>query len=436
MAKTNLRLDFSLETAAERKQFLDEYLAKNQYKWTDSDIEMMGNYILWGKEGTKSAADKASIEVETRYSTWSKKDDESLDALLEQPTFNEAAVFVQTPTKIPRTVFSRKEALEQAPDNLKVTFTELFRQIDELDLLLNYYDLNSGKRIKEPRAELINKFTDEEQFEIKQHAAELSQYQYLKKRHLLVELRKQQFTLRDSYITQIQHALPVLQFQEDSIEFEGNIPVFPLGLANDGRLMSLIFKPAQELIPSTYTEEDLQLVSKFLWEKKDEETHKYDRFFDFRNEVHLGELFQNYIDLSEVDNTLTAALIKTIDYYREFSNLTPLQEDVLQMKIEKRTNEEIRKYINQKYGKNYAVNYMSTIFRQKIIPSLIEGVNYHLRIVENLFFAEEFKVCIGCGQTLLIDERNFMHKARSKDGFNNKCKQCEKKRRRSKQNEG
>ena len=432
MPKTQLRLDFSIESAEGRKQFLDEYLDKNKdIHWNDSDIQMMGNYILWGKEGRTSAAEHANVELETRHNTWQKKEDESLDALMEQPTFNEAAVFTEIPTKITRTVFSREEALREAPEFLRQTFVDLFRQIDELDLLLNYYDLGTGKRIKEPRKELLEKFTNEEQMKLRMDAADLSQYQYLKKRHLLVELRKQQFTLRDSYSASVQRTtLPTINFVQDVIDFDGNIPVFPLGVATPDTFMELIFKSEDELIPSNYTEEQLEVISKFLWNKKEESTQNFDIYFDFREESHLGELFQSYLDLSNVeDNVLTAALIKTIDYYREFANLSDLQKDVLEMKINKKTNDDIRVYINKKYDKHYAVNYISTIFRQKIIPALTEAANYHLRVIENLFFEEEFKTCIGCGRTLLIDERNFMHKARSKDGFNNKCKVCEKERR-------
>ena len=355
---------------------------------------------------------------------------------MEQPTFNEAAVFVQTPTKVARTVFSREDALRDAPEHLKTVFVELFRQIDELDLMLNYYDLSTGKRIKEPRKELLEKFDENEQMKLRMDAADLSQYQYLKKRHLLVELRKQQFTLRDSYAPIVQRTtLPTINFVQDRIDFDGNIPVFPLGIYTPGTLMELIFRPEDRLIPEDYTEEQLQVISKFLWQKKEEANKDFDIYFDFRNENHLGELFQAYIDLSNIeDNEMTAALVKTIDYYREFAKLSELQQDVLEMKINKKTNDDIRSFINRKYDKHYAVNYISTIFRQKIIPALVEAADYHYRIIENIFFEEEFKRCIGCGRILLIDERNFMHKARSRDGFNNKCKICEKERRKGRAN--
>jgi hypothetical protein len=66
------------------------------------------------------------------------------------------------------------------------------------------------------------------------------------------------------------------------------------------------------------------------------------------------------------------------------------------------------------------------IYRQKIIPAIIEAVQYHLRVCENLFFPEEFKECNTCGRLLLRDSYNFVRKSRSKDGFTNRCKRCDK----------
>ena len=96
------------------------------------------------------------------------------------------------------------------------------------------------------------------------------------------------------------------------------------------------------------------------------------------------------------------------------------------MKIKKIKNPDIASYINNKYGKNYTANYISTIFRQKIIKQICENVEYHFNIVENLFYPENFKQCNTCGKTYLIDSKNFVKKAKSKDGFSNRCKKCDK----------
>jgi hypothetical protein len=96
------------------------------------------------------------------------------------------------------------------------------------------------------------------------------------------------------------------------------------------------------------------------------------------------------------------------------------------MKLKKIKNTDIALEINKKWKKTYTPNYISTIFRQRIIPKINEAAAYHEKLVSNIFFEEEFKTCTGCGKTLLRDTDNFTRKSRSKDGFTSRCKHCEK----------
>ena len=428
-----LNLDFSLNTYEERKLYIDEYLQRIHYTPSEDELEMMGNYILWGKDSNgESLVDTGELEIETRHKTWNKKDDESLDALLEQPTFNEAATFVSVPTKIPRQVFPRQEALEEAPEHLKPVLEELFMQIDELDLLLNYYDLLHGKRKKPPREELLTTFGYNKCHELQEKATHLNQYKYLKLRHELVELRREQFTIKDSYNQPLQRALPQFTIPTEELEFEYNLTVYPLGIAIPNTFTTLIFQPEEQLIPQNFTDKQLKIISKYIWDKKDQRVKQNQNcvsnpYIDLCDPEHLAQLFLYFEDLQEQEyNQTTLAMLDTLKYYIRFAQLTDLQLEILNLKIQKQTNQQIQNYINDKYNKSYTINYISTIFRQKIIPSIIEGIKYHQDIIENLFFEEEFKTCIKCGHTLLIHPHNFVRKARSRDGFNNKCKNCEK----------
>ena len=99
--------------------------------------------------------------------------------------------------------------------------------------------------------------------------------------------------------------------------------------------------------------------------------------------------------------------------------------DILEMKMRKIKNPEIAEAINKKYGTSYTNNYISTIFRQKIVAKIAAAAKYHEQIVENLFFEEKFKRCNTCGRMLLISEENFVHKVRAVDGFANRCKDCD-----------
>ena len=146
-----LKLDFSLNSNIERKNFLATYLESPQFKskpLTSEELETCANYVLWGRgENGKNVVQNKEIEIETRHKTWSNtKEVESLDALLETPTFNEQVIVRpnQAITKIAKENFNRTDALKNCPDSLKETFIALFKEIDNLDLLLNYYDLKTG----------------------------------------------------------------------------------------------------------------------------------------------------------------------------------------------------------------------------------------------------------------------------------------------------
>jgi RNase P subunit RPR2 len=96
------------------------------------------------------------------------------------------------------------------------------------------------------------------------------------------------------------------------------------------------------------------------------------------------------------------------------------------LKLNKVKNADIASEINKKWNKTYTVNYISTIFRQRIIPRINAAAAYHVKLLENIYFEEEFKTCSSCGRVLLKDTENFTRRARSKDGFSGTCKVCEK----------
>ena len=163
---------------------------------------------------------------------------------------------------------------------MRQVFLDLFAQIDELDLCINLYDLAHGKRKNPPRAELIEKFSKEQQEKFKERITHWNQYTYLKRRHLLVELRRQQFTLRDSFSNSIIRETPPEPIEPEILpDFDIEIPVFPLGVFNDKLLSFLIFREKDRLNPTAYSEAELKKISDYLWIKNSEARPQ--RFFVF-----------------------------------------------------------------------------------------------------------------------------------------------------------
>ena len=79
-----LKLDFSLETAQERKEFIDTYIVQFP-DLTPAEASTIADYLLWGKteEGVPLGA---GTGLKTK---WTKTDNtESLDAVLENPALS------------------------------------------------------------------------------------------------------------------------------------------------------------------------------------------------------------------------------------------------------------------------------------------------------------------------------------------------------------
>lgn len=438
MGKQNrLKLDFSIEFARDREKFVRQYLNEAQFiakPPTQQELETIGNYILWGKDPNgETVVSQGLVEIDTKNGNWTKKHtDESLDALMEAPTFNEDVIRKphQAHYKNVKETFSRTKTLNTAPESMKQIFIDLFKRIDQTELIINYYEIKHGKRDKAPREELFKLLNEEEIARCKQIGEELEQYGYLNKRHFLIELRREQYTLRDSYQQRLKketvtRGMPIEENQ--ILTFDCDVPVLPLGLRNSTKASTLVYRNIDELIPDSFNEDELKVISNLYWDRQKENKV----FFDFRDIEHVYQLYQQYFEVRDSENngrydSTTKFLFDTLEYYSDMAELTEVQEEILQLKIKKVKNQDIAFQINKKYGKNYTANYISTIFRQKIIKQINDAAVFHEKVVSSLFFPEEFKRCTKCGKMMLICSENFVKKSRSKDGFTNRCKECDK----------
>ena len=433
--KNRLKLDFSLSTTEERKAFLDKYLQSDMFLQEEPDedeLETMADYLLWGKDEKGKNGKQNGLELKSKHGTWDKSPVDSLDQLMEQPTFNESALSAlgTTQFRTKKEVFSREDALAQASPIVRDSFLAIFSQIDKLDFMTAQWDLNHGKRTKPIRAELVRRFSPEEISAMQEKVTHWNQYKYLKMRHELVELRREQYTLRDSYKKTI-YVAPDDYYEEPvTHEFDVEINVLPLGLKHKEETAALVFRAWHELDPGTYTDSELQLISNLYWEKQRFAPSTSQMWVDFRELEHVYQLlnFQNELNEIVPEKTVEsnlAVLLDTLQFYVDQAELTDIQREILDMKLHKKKNTDIAWDINHKYGKTYTSNYISTIFRQRIIPRINDAAKYHEKVISNIFFPEEFKTCCHCGETMLRDPVNFTRKSRATDGFSSRCKKCE-----------
>lgn len=145
----------------------------------------MADYLLWGKDEKGKNGKQNGLDLRTKHGTWDDSPINSLDQLMEQPTFNESSLSPLGTTRFytKKEVFSREDALANASPDIAQIFSALFSEIDRLELMIQQYELNHGKRTKPIRPELLRRFTEEELCTLREKVTHWNQPRYLKKRH-------------------------------------------------------------------------------------------------------------------------------------------------------------------------------------------------------------------------------------------------------------
>jgi len=459
-----LNLNWKLEWSDERSAFLASYLNSIPFTPNAEELDTMSKYVLWGKNRqTGLNGRQEGLELETRSGTWDSHEVESLEALLDSPTFNENSILSadMAPPRLNKEVFSRNLARKNAPPLILSALEEIWRQIDELELITSLYDLHHNKRTTPIRQKLLDRFDSAQINSIDEASTHLSIYAYLQKRHQLVDLRRQQYTLKDSYAPTLIFQLEPALSKPDTPTFGNEIEVRPFGIDNGTLLDRKIFNQERFPRPDDFTEEDLKQITKQIWKRTSSLTSApaastsaqtsssasssassstsssflSSPYFDFTDPKHLYALYSNFSELDDLASNLTSSLSETstireflraASTYRKLAHLDPIHEDILTLKIAKKSNNQIADLINAKYSKSYKPNYISTLYCQKCLEGIAQAARDHFEVMENIMFEENFKKCKDCGEVLLLSEKNFVRRHRANDGFSPRCKRCEK----------
>lgn len=393
-----LKLDFTIPTSEARKEFIDNLLKESQ-NYTKKEIETMGNYILYGKdsEDGKSCVDRKEVHISTKYGSYKKKEPESLEALLENPNFNEG-IFIKHNNHYKIV----KPTIDREKDADIPSIKKLWKEIDRLQYKL---DVSTGK-IEDPS---VIKYEGIQLYKLKHH---------------LIDLRKQQYHLKDIFKPTIllygSSAHQTLPYEEQDFpwgEENSNYDIAPLGVitANSDRF----YKPKEASKEKNY---EYNENAKFL--------------IDFRNPNHIYFLFENYFDLftyyeSKAESTMHA-VIETLDFYAAGAELSEVKQFILNAKKSKLSNEEIQKEVNKKFNLTHTANYISTIWKQNICGEISEYAQLHYDYYLNRTNKFAWKRCNKCGEIKLKDTREFVRKSRSSDGLSSRCKKCDKESRQNK----
>lgn len=156
-----------------------------------------------------------------------------------------------------------------------------------------------------------------------------------------------------------------------------------------------------------------------------------DGLINFYKEDHISALLCNYSKIKEDAwdklNDDAKWLMEDLDALvdRTLKEKYPMYYDLLIYKIDGKSNAEIQDLLKQTYGVRHSIEYISSLWRNKI-PKLIveqaknEWLEWHFTFEEK----GTWKRCSRCGKIKLAHNNFFSRNKTAKSGFYSICKDC------------
>ena len=394
------KLNFEIPTSKERLQFLKDNV--NLSSLTKKELELCTDYVLYGKDPEKnntSSVDRKEIYIKTKYDSFSKTEPISLEALMESPTFDES--ILQTERNIYKKV---KPTIDREKCKDIPGMKELWEEIDRMDRVLK---IAQGKEA--PQAgETIPTLSSKDIYQMG---------------HQLIELRKQQYILKDSVFSQIVAQKNYGSFYQNPTDLQMNYPVYPCGTMRDENDKE--FKEpflSERYFVAIDIEKEIQKI-------KDQGKP----YINFLDKEHIYQLCLNYYEIKDYaehfpDSPLSELLL-TLDFYIEKANLSEQQKLIVDCKKKRLLNRDICKVLMDQMGIYHQENYISTIWN-KVCQLIANAAELHYDEWCCKDYEPAWKECNCCGRKLLRDPRNFVRKTKAPDGLTNRCKKCDQKKRR------
>jgi hypothetical protein len=156
-----------------------------------------------------------------------------------------------------------------------------------------------------------------------------------------------------------------------------------------------------------------------------------DGIISFFNWTHISALLRNYAALKEdsygkFSSDLYYTMLDLDNLIEEtLKEAYPLYYKLLLYKTDGRSNAEIQDLLDREFGVRHSVEYLSSLWRNKIPKLLAEQakedyLDWHFTYKEK----GNWKQCSRCGKVKLATNRFFSKNSTSKDGWYSICKEC------------
>ena len=203
----------------------------------------------------------------------------------------------------------------------------------------------------------------------------------------LIQMRQDQYVIKNSYKQPIYCLNAVRNF--NNMRFDDNIKINKNGIIEDKSLISF-FNPKH--------------ISALLCNYSRLKEDCYGRFYT-----------DGYYLMEDLDTLIEKTLKEKY----------PLYYDLMIYKIDGKQNIEIQKLLEKKHGIKHSVEYISSLWRNKI-PKLLseQAVKDYLEWYFTIKEKGKWKKCSRCKQIKLAHNEFFSKNNSSKDGFYSICKCC------------
>lgn len=410
-------LDYSIERDTDRMEAIKVILDSLDRKPSNSDLEIMATYVLYGKDadGRNAMQRGETTESNKRYKNWKKTDDinKSLDEILDNPLTQQDSLRPATE----RYIYTKKKPTIHRPKYNKTTgemldpgdswipgMVELWENIDRLEHTLA---ANNGEL----------PFTDADSV-IKDN------YRMYQLQHMIIDIRRHQFYLRDAYNPEL-HFLNLQQPKAQTYNWDTDTSYWMSRADWETKVnssyssyVSREISDYKTRINSVTGEEEVQWVVK----------HHH---FDWENPAHIRALINYYsalyMELQEKVDSWGRTLIYDFDRYFTMCEFTPVREYILTRRIDGASNQEIKNEVQEKFGIAYHESRITNILNQEIPQKIASMARKHRLLLTTP--PEERKRCYTCGRLLPRDSLFFGLNLSRKDGWASNCKECEREKR-------
>lgn len=357
MIKVATKLDYNLQAYQERLGLVNFLVEQGELDgYPPSELDKVANYLLY--------AEDVDAEVELKEGSKHKV---SYEELIET-ALGEGQIQKQKEMSIYKTPKPRINREEDAD----IPFMkDLWEAIDVITEQYQYCkDVLDGKTDMNPERALIPTY----------------QTKYFL-REWMIDLRREQFLLKDSFRPPVGSGLALTGYSEMKDDY---------GMCIGPHILC----PGSMMV-------------------------------DFGNWQHIYNMLKYYSGMKAklIDNPYHPwwCMYDFLDELLEKVNWSPEHQHILLRKIDKVPNEQIAEELLEINGKSYSVNYISTIWKQHISKQVVKYA--YLWWNEKQYKPDgtmrtmfKWKYCPVCGEQLFLDELNFSMKA---DGtWKDMCKMC------------